>query len=122
MCRNFPLQCIVLEEETYSGRKLPSQPPLCELYCGYLKAKVKELDETPCQECISKEIVTGVIYCEKCGRWYPIINSIPHMLPDYLREQEAEREIEFLRKYKEKLPEKIVYKGKPHNLSSTLEK
>jgi len=31
--------------------------------------------------------VTGeVLLCRECDRWYPIIDDIPHMLPDELRE------------------------------------
>ncbi len=120
MCKHFPLELIVIEEKNYSDRKIPGQPPLCELYCGYKEKMIKDLKEQPpCDECIKKEIVTGVLYCRKCGRWYPIINTIPHMLPDYIRENEKDRELEFLSKYKDKLPEKIFLKGKPHNLSST---
>jgi len=123
MCKNFPLECIVLEEEVYENRELPGEPPLCELYCGLLRKELKKIEgQPPCQECIKKEIVTGVLYCRGCGRWYPIINTIPHMLPDYLREQEKKRELSFLEKYKDKLPDFIVFKGKPHNLSELGEK
>jgi len=34
------------------------------------------------------EIVWGVILCDACKRWFPIINSIPHMLPDEFRKNE----------------------------------
>lgn len=60
------------------------------------------------------EIEEGIIYCEKCSRWYPIIETIPQMLPDELREREAE--LRFLQKWKVKAPENILKKGKPFNL------
>ena len=60
------------------------------------------------------EIEEGVIFCEKCARWYPIIETIPQMLPDDLREQESE--ITFLGKWEAKLPKKITKDGKPFNL------
>ena len=61
------------------------------------------------------EIEEGVIFCEKCNRWYPIIETIPQMLPDDLREKE---EINFLKKWESKLPVEIKEKGKPFNLKA----
>ena len=61
------------------------------------------------------EIDEGVIFCEKCNRWYPIIETIPQMLPDDLREKE---EINFLKKWKSKLPNTITANGKPFNLKT----
>jgi len=60
------------------------------------------------------EIVEGLLVCPKCNRFYPIIEEIPHMLPDELREKEED--VGFLRKWKEKIPEKILNEGKPFNL------
>jgi len=60
------------------------------------------------------EIVEGVIICPKCLRWYPIRDEIPEMLPDELREEKDE--IPFLKKWKDKIPEKILVEGKPFNL------
>jgi len=56
----------------------------------------------------------GVIVCSKCSRFYPIIEEIPIMLPDELRDKKLE--INFLKKYKEKLPEKIIKNGLPWHL------
>jgi len=56
----------------------------------------------------------GVIVCTKCSRFYPIIEEIPIMLPDELRDKKLE--INFLKKYKEKLPEKIIKNGLPWHL------
>ena len=60
------------------------------------------------------EIVEGLIVCPKCLRWYPIREEIPEMLPDELREEKDE--LPFLRKWKEKIPKKILSEGKPFNL------
>jgi len=60
------------------------------------------------------EIVSGMLICPKCNRFYPIIEEIPHMLPDELRERTEDTE--FLRKWREKVPERILNEGKPFNL------
>lgn len=62
------------------------------------------------------EIVEGIIVCPKCLRWYPIRDRIPEMLPDELRKKRDE--INFLKKWREKIPEKILLNGKPFNLKN----
>ncbi len=115
-CKHFPLKLYVFEREEYD-RKLDLKKPYCELYCGFLEKPLKELkEEPPCEQCIRYEIVTGLLYCENCRRWYPIIKRIPRMLPDKLRNKRED--LIFLRKYSSKIPEKILYEGKPYNLSS----
>ena len=61
------------------------------------------------------EIVEGLIVCPKCLRWYPIRDEIPELLPDELRDEREE--LSFLRKWREKIPRKILLNGKPFNLS-----
>jgi Trm112p-like protein. len=115
MCRNFPLELIVIEERKLQRRELGREKPLCELWCSYLKKDLsKEKIETPCEECIAIEIVTAVIRCSKCGRWYPAIDEIPRMLPDMYRNEKEDRD--FLQKYRDKIPEDILKSGKPYNL------
>lgn len=63
-----------------------------------------------------EEIISGIITCPKCNRWYPIIDEIPHMLPDELREQNED--LPFLQKWKEKISEKTLQEGRPFNLKS----
>lgn len=67
-------------------------------------------------ELASKEEVVseGMIFCSKCSRYYPIIEEIPIMLPDELRDKS--QDIEFLTKYRGTLPDKIVTKGVPWHL------
>jgi uncharacterized protein YbaR (Trm112 family) len=61
-----------------------------------------------------EEIEQGMLVCNSCGRWYPIIETIPHMLPDDLRERREDTE--FLEKWKGKVPESVLMEGKPVNL------
>jgi uncharacterized protein YbaR (Trm112 family) len=62
----------------------------------------------------SDVVSEGVLFCSKCSRFYPIIDEIPIMLPDELRDKKLE--MKFLNDYKEKLPEKIITDGKPWHL------
>ena len=56
-------------------------------------------------------IIEGALYCTECSRYFPIIEEIPIMLPDELRDKK--QDIEFLKNNTESLPEKIVKNGKP---------
>ena len=60
-----------------------------------------------------REIVEGLIVCKKCYRWYPIVDEIPIMLPDWLRD--GKDDLPFLKKWKEKFPKEVLEKGKPFN-------
>ena len=59
-------------------------------------------------------ISEGVLFCSKCSRFYPIIEEIPIMLPDELRDKK--QELEFLKNNKDELPEKILKLGLPWHL------
>ncbi len=63
-----------------------------------------------------EEVVEGLILCPECLRWYPIRDEIPEMLPDDLR-KEAE-DLPFLKKWKEKIPTKILHEGRPFRLKT----
>jgi uncharacterized protein YbaR (Trm112 family) len=106
MCRHFPLTLVVFKERREEDARLPGEPPLCEEYCGYMGRRIKELEENPpCGECIKHDVEEGLLFCPACGRWYPIMNGIPRMLPDDLRpEKEFE---EFLEKHWDQIPEDI---------------
>jgi uncharacterized protein YbaR (Trm112 family) len=62
----------------------------------------------------SDVVSEGALFCPKCSRFYPIIEEIPIMLPDELRDKKLE--MKFLNDYQEKLPEKIITKAKPWHL------
>jgi uncharacterized protein YbaR (Trm112 family) len=62
------------------------------------------------------EVVEGIIVCTECNRFYPIIDEIPHMLPDNLRSKDED--LKFLKKWIQKLPEKVKTQGKPFNLEN----
>jgi uncharacterized protein YbaR (Trm112 family) len=56
----------------------------------------------------------GILFCTKCNRYYPIIDEIPVMLPDELREKQ--RDIDFLKKWQGKIPDKVIKQGDPWHL------
>jgi len=64
---------------------------------------------------IETEIESGLLFCDKCNRWYPIIDTIPQMLPDQFRDKR--KEIEFLKINKNLLDEQFFHQNlKPFNL------
>lgn len=79
--------------------------PMCKNYP--LKLHVFEEKE---------EIVSGILECESCQRWYPIIDEIPHMLPDEMRD--GKEDLTFLEKWRNKAPSHILERGKPYALQS----
>jgi len=61
------------------------------------------------------EIETGILFCSKCKRWFPIIETIPQMLPDEYRDEEAD--ILFLKSNKDLLDNTFFKQNlKPFNL------
>lgn len=59
-------------------------------------------------------ISEGAIYCVNCSRFYPIIEEIPIMLPDELRDKH--QDMEFLKRNQSLLPEKITKYAFPWHL------
>lgn len=58
----------------------------CPVCLGALGLHVhRELD--------SNEIDEGLLVCEACGRWFPIVGQLPELLPDHLRDGTREREL-----------------------------
>lgn len=62
-----------------------------------------------------KDVVSeGALFCRRCSRFYPIIEEIPIMLPDELRDKKLE--MEFLKRNRDSLPEKITAGANPWHL------
>lgn len=62
----------------------------------------------------AEKIVNGAFFCAKCSRFYPVIDEIPVMLPDELRNKDED--LRFLQKWRDKLPDKIINNGRPWHL------
>ncbi|HXW02563.1 MAG TPA: Trm112 family protein [Candidatus Nitrosotenuis sp.] len=81
------------------------------LVCPIDKQFPLEIVETKSKDQI---VIEGALYCAKCSRFYPIIEEIPIMLPDELRDKK--QDIDFLEKNKDGLPQKIIKHANPWHL------
>lgn len=74
-----------------------------------------ELDVLSQDNQIDEAIINeGLLFCNECHRYYPIIDEIPIMLPDELRERQTD--INFLQKWKKKIPDKVIRHGNPWHM------
>ncbi len=89
-CKNYPLELHVKEISKIANKSESGTKPECELFCSYLNKEIKSLTNAPCAECNTIEIKGGYFICNKCNRWYPIVDGIPELLPDYMRETNRE--------------------------------
>jgi uncharacterized protein YbaR (Trm112 family) len=80
----------------------------------YYPLELIEIDTTEDKIINEKVIREGVLFCSQCSRFYPIIEEIPVMLPDELRDKE--KDIQFLQKWQGKIPSKIIKNGNPWHL------
>jgi len=51
------------------------------------------------------DIIKGLLICGECRHWYPILNFVPELLPDHLRDWE--KDIKFLSEFSDHLPSKL---------------
>lgn len=59
-------------------------------------------------------VIEGALYCSECSRFYPILEEIPILLPDELRDKK--QDIDFLKNNMKKFPEKIIKQASPWHL------
>ena len=81
------------------------------LVCPIDKQFPLELYETQSKQ---EVVLEGALFCSKCSRFYPIIEEIPIMLPDELRDKK--QDITFLEKNSKTLPQKIIKDANPWHL------
>jgi len=118
--KTWPLILHEFEYREIEDAKYPQKDEMTDLVCRYYcgkhqkvlldeKKKIKTKDaekisyEKDCKECLSKEIIDGIIECTHCHNYYPIIDEIPMMLKAELRNEDIERE--FTTKWSEKIKE-----------------
>ena len=80
----------------------------------YYPLELIEIDTAEDKTINENVIKEGVLFCSQCSSFYPIIEEIPVMLPDELRDKE--KDIQFLQKWHEKIPSKIIKNGHPWHL------
>ena len=59
-------------------------------------------------------IEDGMLFCNSWLRFYPIVEEIPIILPDELRDKN--NDLDILRKWSDSLPEKVVKRSLPWHL------
>jgi uncharacterized protein YbaR (Trm112 family) len=116
ICKSFPLELQVFDAA--KGEQKHRDKVGCELYCVYRGGPTSKYDKAElvrdCEICFSYDLKEALLTCKKCGRWYPVMDSIPHMLPDDLRKEAEDKQ--FLVKHSEKVPEKVKKEGLPFHL------
>ncbi|NYZ77904.1 hypothetical protein H0N96_00700, partial [Candidatus Micrarchaeota archaeon] len=92
------LELQVFEEEPLSFSE--SEEKRLREYCAR-----KKLDPTG----FKSNVMEGVLTCESraCGRWFPIVDSIPLLLSDDLFDEFVGRHADFLEKHATCLPKKM---------------
>lgn len=119
MDKNYPLDLIELhvkefEDDNLRESKFPNDDKNTK------KNNLTVNEENEIRGDVNKDkdkvivIIEGILYCKKCLRFYPIIDEIPIMLPDELREKE--NDLEFLNKWKNNIPQKILNNANPWHL------
>lgn len=63
--------------------RIMKKETLSILVCPACREKLTAKPEIETED----EIISGNLYCEKCGIYYPIENKIANMLPPELREE-----------------------------------
>ncbi len=66
---------------------------------------VKQVDAKDCKTCIKEEIIEGVLISQRNDKkqWFPIVDEIPIMFPDELRDKSIDNS--FISKHEKKLKE-----------------
>ena len=57
-------------------------------------------------------IQEGILFCNQCSRFYPIIDEIPILLPDELRDRD--KDLKFLKRWRDRIPNRIIRDPRPY--------
>lgn len=103
-----------LELFEINTRSIGSNNPNTEKDMKPNKDKVKETSPNTINDGDDFVIEDGVLFCNTCLRFYPIVEEIPIILPDELRDKN--NDLEILKKWSNSLPDKIVKNSNPWHL------
>ncbi len=113
-----PLELIRLKSSTRPpGQNVFIAP--CSTYCAHQNKPIRAeqtANQLPCTACNSVMIQDAILSCPACHRWFPVINGIPVLVPDGLRNEREE--LALLRKYEAAVPQAILREGFPLNLAN----
>lgn len=84
--------------------------PMCNLFCAFQRW----YGTKNCKACYEHEIMNGILLCEGCGRFFPVIDGIPRFNPDW-----AEDFPSFQRHYEGMFPGKL---REPYGISFRVRK
>lgn len=123
MCKNFPLKLYIFKEIEHEIRKHGNflRTP-CDRYCGYREKYVDQgVDKSLC---VKKEVKWGLLYCDKCGRWFPIVKGVPLLYPDDIHLKTHVRKIDevFIKAFIDKIPKDVISKDPLKLFSRYVEK
>jgi uncharacterized protein YbaR (Trm112 family) len=81
-----------------------------------LEESIEKKKENLSNDSANNDIVIeeGILFCNSCSRFYPIVEEIPIILPDELRDKN--KDLELMKKWSDSLPEKVVNKALPWHL------
>jgi len=68
------------------------------------------IDREDCRLCHQADVVEGILTCPPCRKTFPVIGTIPEVLPDELRN--AERESSFMATHKDRIEGRASFAGK----------
>lgn len=103
-CKSTNIALHVLREEARDVSS-PVEKLKCRRFCGLYEKPASEVSLEECERCVKRVVVDGVIICRDCGRWYPVVDTIPVMLTDKYRGGSEDRS--FLKKYWSLIPDEL---------------
>lgn len=79
-------------------------------------AKKENIDKMSADGDLDDNVVIeeGILFCNSCSRFYPIVEEIPIILPDNLRDKA--KDLEILKKWSHSLPDKVIKNALPWHL------
>ena len=94
--KNEILHLNIFNKTTYSDKVLfDTKQTFCQDYCGknnrLINPKKDNSNTLKCRKCMQNEILSGVLICHKCKRWYPIVDGTVFLLTDFERYEELDK-------------------------------